>query len=130
MELRFRMVLVDPPKGEPKIAYLGVDADEADKAYDKAVANSENEAVRLYVYPQHARISRPQEMAAHIKRHQEEIDAAAEKDAKKKLEEAAAAVKTAEQNLVDAKAAHEAVAPTPATAPAPETNPAPEKPKK
>ena len=62
-------------EGKPSAAYIGPDAELAEKAYAKASADLANEDVRLYRSPAYSRFATPAANAASLKAEQAERDA-------------------------------------------------------
>lgn len=112
MDSELRIVLIDPLKGKPKVLLFAADdAERAEKAYELAAGDEENECVRMFIYPAPMQITHPAANAELIVKTAEQNAAAAEARKNAAVEKAKLAREQAEKDLAEAVAAHEALVP-------------------
>ncbi len=97
------MVVADQVDGKIKALYLGTDAAEANKVFEKASA--ENEAVRLIDFPQATRLRYPANEAEAASRRVTEAEAQAQRNFELKKASAKAARANAEKASEEAEKA-------------------------
>jgi hypothetical protein len=104
MELRLRIVLVEPPDDSgPVLAYAGADAIQAQDIYAKESANVKNTAVRMFIYPSAHKFVRPSAQVLEVAARKDSAELREKLKRDKLVESAKAELEKAKKKLASAQ---------------------------